>query len=248
MELKRAWDVEDVDLPFIESPTVAKRKVDTWLRRGPGLGVDHYYRLTRSADIGDYVPEGEKIRRIANAVGNGDLLLVTNGVMDRPFCPLVAWDGQQWRAQSPGLSALRISSLVSAHLPRLNARALGPASVATLQRDGGWGVARPAPIPEPPAPSQEPIVPDQPEGCVFAKSCTVPEGTIDTGWMLEPASRFGNVAILGTTDAPTPASAGGPLPWDGWPEPSVRRERPGDSAVGHCAWPISPSRGPGPPW
>ncbi|MFQ3787577.1 hypothetical protein [Halomonas sp. A29] len=46
-------------------------------------------------------------------------------------------------------------------LPRLNARGLGPQAMASLQRHGGWGVARPVSTPEP-RPFTPPPVPETP--------------------------------------------------------------------------------------
>jgi len=44
--------------------------------------------------------------------------------------------------------------------------------------------------------------------CVFAKSCTVPAGSIEAGKGKEPADNFGKVAVLGAVGAPASVEAG----------------------------------------
>nr|WP_240935952.1 DUF2235 domain-containing protein [Halomonas bachuensis] len=99
------------------------------------------------------------IRTIVKAVKQGDLLLVLNDGFDRPFLPLVEWNGKQWRSNAHW--AFSGSSLVDSLLPRLNSRGLGPQAMAMLQRHGDWGVTRPVPAPEP-RPSTAPPVAETP--------------------------------------------------------------------------------------
>lgn len=157
-KLIRRFDVRDVDLPFIESPTIAPSKVKEKLSRESSR--DALSQLYAKAGGIGWAPDKEvAIRTIVKAVEQGGLLLVLNDGFNRPFLPLVEWNGEQWRSNARGVFGG--SSLVDSLLPRLNARGLGPRAMATLQRHGDWGVTSPAPTPEP-RPSTPPPVPESP--------------------------------------------------------------------------------------
>ncbi|MGR2740369.1 phospholipase effector Tle1 domain-containing protein [Billgrantia sp. Q4P2] len=159
-KLIRRHDVRDIDLPFIELPTFAASKVENELSRESGR--ETLSQLYKRAGGYDLFPDKEKaIRTIVKAVRDGDLLLVLNDGFDRPFCPLVEWNGEQWRASLSGAFLRGSTSLIEWNLPRLNARGLGPQAMASLQRHGDWGVVRPVPTPEP-TPSPPPPVPETP--------------------------------------------------------------------------------------
>ncbi|MBW6392024.1 DUF2235 domain-containing protein [Halomonas sp. Y3S6] len=157
-KLIRRHDVRDIDLPFIESPTFASSKVKDKLSRETGReGLSRLY--AKAGGIGWAPDKDEAIRTIVKAVEQGNLLLVLNDGFDRPFLPLVEWNGEQWRSNARGAFSGR--SLVNFLLPRLNARGLGPQAVAMLQRHGDWGVTRPVPTPAPRT-STPPPVPEPP--------------------------------------------------------------------------------------
>ncbi|MGR4068037.1 T6SS phospholipase effector Tle1-like catalytic domain-containing protein [Billgrantia sp. C5P2] len=157
-KLIRRFDVRDVDLPFIESPSLASSKVKEKLSRESSR--EELSQLYAKAGGIGWAPDKEvAIRTIVKAVELGGLLLVLNDGFDRPFLPLVKWNGEQWRSNARGVFGG--SSLVDSLLPRLNARGLGPQAMATLQRHGDWGVTRPAPTSEP-RPSTPPPVPETP--------------------------------------------------------------------------------------
>ncbi|QOR39098.1 hypothetical protein HNO52_11665 [Billgrantia diversa] len=111
--------VRDIDLPFIESPTLASSKVKDKLSREPGReGLSQLYAKAGGCGV---LPDREvAIRTIVKAVKQGTLLLVLNDGFDRPFLPLVEWNGKQWRSNAHW--AFSTSGLVDSLLPRLNAR------------------------------------------------------------------------------------------------------------------------------
>jgi hypothetical protein len=163
-KLIRGHDVRDIDLPFIELPTFAASKIESKLSRESGReNLSQLYR--KAGGHGLFPDKAEAIRTIVKAVKQGDLLLVLNDGFDRPFCPLVEWNGQQWCANLCGASVLGLESLLKRNLPRLNARGLGPQAVASQQRFGDWGVVRPTPTPEPrlSTPPPEPETPPAPQ-------------------------------------------------------------------------------------
>ena len=159
-KLIRRHEVRDVDLPFIELPTFAASKIESKLSRDSGR--ETLSALYKRAGGYDLYPDKEvAIRKIVKAVKEGDLLLVLNDGFDHPFSPLVVWNGEQWRASLSAAYLWGFTSLIEWNLPRLNARGLGPQAVASLQRFGDVGVARPMPAPEPKL-STPPPVPETP--------------------------------------------------------------------------------------